>query len=90
MAVTISGCGAEREGLKLFMLWSPAYTQEGMKSERLQQPYPEEDDVIGKYLVGQNAKTWSTLCYGAPPTPMKEWKVKDCSNYTKMMWLEST
>ncbi len=42
-------CGAEREDLKHFMLWSPAYTQEGMKSERLQQLYP--DDVTGKYLI---------------------------------------
>ncbi len=57
MVVPISGCGAEREDLKHFMLWSTAYTQEGMESEGLQQPYPEEDDVIGKYLVGQNAKT---------------------------------
>ncbi len=44
-------CGAEREDLKHFMLWRPAYTQERMKSERLQQPYSEEeDDVTGKYL----------------------------------------
>ncbi len=44
-------CGAEREDLKHFMLWCPAYTLERMKSERLQQPYiEEEDDVIGKYL----------------------------------------
>ncbi len=33
------------------MLWCPAYTQERIKRERLQQPYlEEEDDVIGKYL----------------------------------------
>ncbi len=33
------------------MLWCPAYTQERRKSERLQQPYTEEDDdVIGQYL----------------------------------------
>ncbi len=35
-------CGAEREDLKPFMLWCPAYTQERRKSERLQQPYPEK------------------------------------------------
>ncbi len=44
-------CGAELEDLKHFMLWFPAYTQERIKSERLQQPYPEEDDdVIGQCL----------------------------------------
>ncbi len=43
-------CGAEREDLKHFMLWCPAYTQERRKSERLQQPYTEEDNVIGQYL----------------------------------------
>ncbi len=43
-------CGAEREDLKHLMLWCPAYTHERMKSERLQQPYPEEDDAIGNYL----------------------------------------
>ncbi len=44
-------CGAEREVLKHFMLWCSAYTQERIKSEKLQQPYPEEeDDVIEKYL----------------------------------------
>ncbi len=33
------------------MLWCPAYTQERIKSERLQQPYPEEEnDVIRQYL----------------------------------------
>ncbi len=42
-------CGSEREDLKHFMLWCPANTQERRKSERLQQPYPEEEDnVIGK------------------------------------------
>ncbi len=43
-------CGAEHEDLKHFMLWCPAYTQERMKSERLQQPYPKEEDVVGQYL----------------------------------------
>ncbi len=43
-------CGAELEDLRYFMLWCPAYTQERIKSERLQQPYPEEDDIIGQYL----------------------------------------
>ncbi len=44
-------CGVEREDLKHFLLWCPAYTQERRKSERLQQPYPEEEeDVIGQYL----------------------------------------
>ncbi len=43
-------CGAEKEDLRHFMLWCPAYTQERRKSERLQQPYPEEEeDVIGRY-----------------------------------------
>ncbi len=50
-ATTCEMCGAEREDLKHFMLWCPAYTQERRKSERLQQPYiEEEDDVIGQYL----------------------------------------
>ncbi len=44
-------CVTERKDLKHFLLWCPAYTQERMKSERLQQPCPEEeDDVIGQYL----------------------------------------
>ncbi len=42
-------CGVAREDLKHFMLWCPAYTQERRKSDRLQQPYPE-DDVIEQYL----------------------------------------
>ncbi len=49
-ATTCEMCGAEREDLKDFMLWCPAYTQERRKSERRQQPYIEEDDVIGQYL----------------------------------------
>ncbi len=43
-------CGAEKEDFQHFMLSCPAYTQERRKSERLQQPYTEEDDVIGQYL----------------------------------------
>ncbi len=49
-ATTCDMCGAEREDLKHLMLWCPAYTQERRKSERLQQPYPEDDDVNGHYL----------------------------------------
>ncbi len=44
-------CGAEKEDLRHFLLWCPAYTDERRKSPRLQQPYKEnEDDIIGKYL----------------------------------------
>ncbi len=44
-------CGAEKEDLKHFLLWCPAYTDERRKSPLLQQPYKEnEDDIIGKYL----------------------------------------
>ncbi len=48
---TCDMCGAEREDLKHFLLWCPTYTQERRKSERLQQPYPEEEeDVIGEKM----------------------------------------
>ncbi len=40
--------GAEKEDLKHFLLWCPAYTDEKSKSPRLQQPYKENED--GKYL----------------------------------------
>ncbi len=46
---TCDMCGAELEDLKHFLLWCPAYTQE-RRNERLQQPYPEQEDVIGQYL----------------------------------------
>ncbi len=47
---TCDMCGAELEDLRHFMLWCPAYTHERIKSKLLQQPYPEEDDIIGQYL----------------------------------------
>ncbi len=42
-------CGAD-EDLKHFLLWCPAYTEIREKITRLQQPYIEEEVIIGKYL----------------------------------------
>ncbi len=41
--------GAEKDDLKHFLLWCPAYTERRGKITWLQQPYIEED-IIGKYL----------------------------------------
>ncbi len=67
---TCDMCGAELENMKHFMLWCPAYIQERIKSERLQQPYPE-DDIIGQYLF-ENKLTEETK-----RTLQTFWKIRE-------------
>ncbi len=44
-------CGADKEDLKHFLLWCPAYMEIRRKITLLQQPCIEdEEDIIGKYL----------------------------------------
>ena len=44
-------CEEEKEDLKHFILWCPAYEEERRKSDRLQQPYQEdEEELLGSYL----------------------------------------
>ncbi|RUM32355.1 MAG: hypothetical protein DSY42_01165, partial [Aquifex sp.] len=44
-------CEEEKEDLKHFLLWCPAYSEERKKNLRLQQPYEEEEEnIIGKFL----------------------------------------
>ncbi len=47
-------CGSEKEDLKRFILWCPAYSEERQKNIVLQQPYQEEEDVIGELLFGNS------------------------------------
>ncbi len=49
-----------------------AYTQERVKSERLQQPYPEkEEDIIGQYLFENK------LIEEAKRTLQAFWKIRE-------------
>ncbi len=69
---TCDMCGAELEDLRHFMLWCPAYAQERVKSERLQQPYSEEEeDIIGQYLFENK------LIEEAKRTLQAFWKVRE-------------
>ncbi len=45
-------CGAENENLEHFLLWCPAYSEEGQKNVDLQQPYTNEG--IGDLLFNNN------------------------------------
>ncbi len=55
------------------MLWCPAYTKGRVKSERLQQPYSEEEeeDIIGQYLFENK------LIEEAKRTLQAFWKIRE-------------
>ncbi len=46
-------CGSEKEDLRHFLQWCPAYRDERQKNIKLQQPYQEEN-IIPELLFGNN------------------------------------
>ncbi len=68
--------GNEKEDLKHFLLWCPAYSADRQKNIKLQQPFQqEEDNVIGDLLFGNNIEE-------AKQTMQKFWKIRE--NKTKV------
>ena len=55
-------CGSEKEDLRHFLLWCPAYSDERQKNEKLQQPYKQ--DIIGELLFeSRNIKDTKDIIY---------------------------
>ncbi len=64
-------CGSEKEDLKHFLLWRPAYSDERQKNIKLQQPYQEgEENAIGELLFGNNIEE-------TKETIQKFWKIRE-------------
>ncbi len=42
-------CGEVNENFKHLILWCPAYRNERQGNLRLQKPFEEEEEIIGKY-----------------------------------------
>lgn len=61
-------CVEEKEDLKHFLLWCPAYIER--KERRLQQRYEEEDTMTGELLFGnRNIKETKVMIH-------KFWKIR--------------
>ncbi len=64
-------CGSEKEDLKHFILWCPAYSEERQKNIILQQPYQDEEEhVIGELLFGNSIEQ-------TKKTIQKFWKIRE-------------
>ena len=63
-------CGNEKEDLKHFLLWCPAYSEVRQKNIKLQQPYQEEENTIGELLFGSNIEE-------TKETVHKFWKIRE-------------
>ena len=65
-------CEEEKEDLKHFLLWCPAYSDVRQKNIKLQQPYKEEeDDIIGELLFGNENIEETKI------TIHKFWKIRE-------------
>ncbi len=63
-------CGSEKEDLKHFLLWGPGYSDERQKNIKLQQPYQEEESIIGEFLFGNNIEETKETIH-------KFWKIRE-------------
>ncbi len=65
-------CGVEKEDLKHFLLWCPAYEEERRQNFSLQQPYDEEEEfTIGKFLFDKEN------VHEAKITILNFWKIRE-------------
>ncbi len=64
-------CGYDKEDLKHFLLWCPAYHQPRQKNKNLQQPYEEDQEkIIGKLLFEENTRE-------TKETIFEFWKIRE-------------
>ncbi len=63
-------CGNEKEDLPHFILWSPAYEEPRKKNKILQQPYEDQEEIIGNFLFEENIRE-------AKETLYQFWKIRE-------------